>query len=402
MEFPKSQLGLRSMDLEGRSLGTERPSVSTSRDAGGAAGEARFTSILRARASEAAPGSRELRETTIDDVSSRIRDGRTDAAEAEPDVRDSVRERDASEDAADPDAEDRGEERREPRDERRREERPRERDERSGGEDAAREDGAELSSEERSIRFTDADDARPHHGEQDAGDGSDVMGGVQYPSTNISQPLTAGIAGAPRAAQAAPIAAFALGSGPGAPRGGQPAPQVAPVAPTGRASQATAATRPQATSGPRPGAARMERAEAILEQLKVQIRAGEKEARLQLRPQELGLLDMRIKVDGGVVMARLAAESAETLAVLESHAPELRAWLSRDGTERVELSFERLDLDAGAGQDQASTRDARGQERRERGRRSAAAPLASTAAGGDLVEALARTSTRTTGVDLVA
>lgn len=145
----------------------------------------------------------------------------------------------------------------------------------------------------------------------------------------------------------------------------------------------------------------MERAEAILEQLKVQIRAGEKEARLQLRPQELGLLDMRIKVDGGVVMARLAAESAETLAVLESHAPELRAWLSREGTERVELSFERLDPGAGDGHDQAAAGDARGQERRERGRRSAAAPLA-PAAGGDLAEALARTSTQTTGVDLVA
>ena len=146
----------------------------------------------------------------------------------------------------------------------------------------------------------------------------------------------------------------------------------------------------------------MERAEAILQQLKVQIRAGEKEARLQLRPQELGLLDMRIKVDGGVVMARLAAESAETLAVLESHAPELRAWLSREGTERVELSFERLDLDAGAGQDQAATRDARGQERRESGRRSTAAQMTTSAAGGDLVQALARTSTQTTGVDLVA
>lgn len=146
----------------------------------------------------------------------------------------------------------------------------------------------------------------------------------------------------------------------------------------------------------------MERAEAILEQLKVQIRAGEKEARLQLRPQELGLLDMRIKVDGGVVMARLAAESAETLAVLESHAPELRAWLSREGTERVELSFERLDPGAGDGHDQAAAGDARGQERREHGRRSAAAPIATAAAGGDLVETLARTSTQTTGVDLVA
>ena len=86
--------------------------------------------------------------------------------------------------------------------------------------------------------------------------------------------------------------------------------------------------------------------------------------------------------------------------MLESHAPELRAWLSREGTERVELSFERLD--PGAGHDQAATGDTRGQERREGGRRSAAAPLVTPAAAGDLAEALAHTSSQTTGVDLVA
>lgn len=399
MEFPKSQLGLRSMDLEGRSLGTERPSVSTSGDADAAASRARFTSILRERAGEAAPGTRELRETTIDEVSARIRDGRTDAAESEPDVRDRVRERDPGEDSADPDAE----ERREPREERRREREPRGRDERRGDDDPARDDGAELSSGERSVQLTDANDARALHGEhQGTGDGSDVFGGVPSGPAITTSPLTAGVAAAPRAAQAAPVAAFALGAGPAAPRGGQSAPQIAPIAPTGRTAGAASTARPQASPGPRPGAARMERATAILEQLKVQIRAGEREARLQLRPQELGLLEMRIKVDGGVVTAHLAAESAETLAVLESHAPELRAWLSREGTQRVELSFERFDLDAGAGRDQAATRDARGQERRERDRRSAAAPLASSAAGGTLAETLAYAANQTTGVDLVA
>lgn len=405
MEFPKSQLGLRSMDMEGRSLGTERPSVSTSRNEGGAASSARFTSILRARTSEGAPGTQELRSSTIDDVSARIRDGRTDAAEVEPDVRDSVRERDPSEDAADPDAEDRGNERREPREERgrEREREPRRRPERGSDDGPSGREGEDLSSAERSIHLTDASDARGHSGEDrgdGAGDGSDVIGHVQFAAPIVQQPIAGGPAGAAQAAPVA-IAAFAAGPAAGA-RGGPASPQVAPIAPTGRASQAAAAARPEAAAGTRPGASQMERAEAILEQLKVQIKAGEKEARLQLRPQELGLLDMRIKVDGGVVTAALAAESAETLAVLEAHAPELRAWLSRDGAERVELSFERLDLGAGAGQDQSATKDTKGEGRRERGSRGSAAPLLSSAAGGALAQTLARTSTQDTGVDLVA
>ena len=106
-----------------------------------------------------------------------------------------------------------------------------------------------------------------------------------------------------------------------------------------------AATKPaaQASAAPRPGAAAMERAEAILEQLKVRIQTGGREARLQLRPVDLGRLDVRIRVDGGQVTASIAAESAETLSVLEAHAPELRAWLSKDGNESVELELYLMD-----------------------------------------------------------
>ncbi|MEE2940511.1 MAG: hypothetical protein VX460_09020, partial [Planctomycetota bacterium] len=155
--------------------------MSASGDARGAASEARFTSILWARAGEAAPGSWELRETAIDDISSRIRDGRTDAAEAEPDVRDRVRERDGGEDASD-----RAEERR-------REERSRPSDERSGGEVAPTEDSATPSSEDQVLQFTDGHDAHARQTEQDAGDGSDVVGGASHRTTTTSQPLTTGI-----------------------------------------------------------------------------------------------------------------------------------------------------------------------------------------------------------------
>ena len=83
----------------------------------------------------------------------------------------------------------------------------------------------------------------------------------------------------------------------------------------------------------------MQRAEAILEQLKVRIQGGDREATINLNPVDLGRLRLHVKVDQGAVHASIAAESAETLAVLEAHAPELRAWLSRDGAESVELNL---------------------------------------------------------------
>ncbi|MDB4453953.1 DUF4976 domain-containing protein, partial [bacterium] len=101
----------------------------------------------------------------------------------------------------------------------------------------------------------------------------------------------------------------------------------------------TAAGAPTNKAAPAKPASSMQRAEAILEQLKVRIQGGDREATINLNPVDLGRLRLHVKVDQGAVHASIAAESAETLAVLEAHAPELRAWLSRDGAESVELNL---------------------------------------------------------------
>ena len=95
------------MDMEGRSLGTERPPTSTSPGAGhhGASTAAgRFSEYLGSKTSEAASATRGAREEVEDDVAARIRDGRTDAADEvrrrEAAVRDDQQVRDDRADAA--------------------------------------------------------------------------------------------------------------------------------------------------------------------------------------------------------------------------------------------------------------------------------------------------------------
>ncbi|MEM9378804.1 MAG: hypothetical protein AAGB93_02565, partial [Planctomycetota bacterium] len=144
--------------MEGRSLGTERPSVSTG--AGdGRPGTGRFLSFLQSRTSEAAGGTaRRTQASMEDDVAERIRGGRTDAADAGPQrPEDAVRE---PRDGRGADGASRGVERRaEPRGES-----GRPRAERAEGRaDQGSERGAEgagLSSRERSIGWTDASDAQ--------------------------------------------------------------------------------------------------------------------------------------------------------------------------------------------------------------------------------------------------
>jgi flagellar hook-length control protein FliK len=143
----------------------------------------------------------------------------------------------------------------------------------------------------------------------------------------------------------------------------------------------------------------MQRAEAILEQLKVRIQGGDREATINLNPVDLGRLRLHVKVDQGAVHASIAAESAETLAVLEAHAPELRAWLSRDGAESVELN---LGLMTSAEAD-AQSRSEQGERHQSSGSRDAqrgdeASPIASPEA---LLQQLA-TRTAEGGVDLTA
>ncbi|MEM9382044.1 MAG: flagellar hook-length control protein FliK, partial [Planctomycetota bacterium] len=175
------------------------------------------------------------------------------------------------------------------------------------------------------------------------------------------------------------------------------------AAPTLRAESASQASRSQAAA-PKPGAAAMERAEAILDQLRMRIRAGDREATIQLRPADLGRLQMHVRVDGGAISATIAAESPETLAVLEAHAPELRSWLARDDAQRVDLQLELL-VAADAEEHAAHERAQEQGDGRRDGRRRGSAdrdPDAALAAAPDaLARALAHRSAEG-GVDLVA
>jgi flagellar hook-length control protein FliK len=95
-----------------------------------------------------------------------------------------------------------------------------------------------------------------------------------------------------------------------------------------------------AGSAAAPSASDLERAEKILEQVRLRIRPAMRQASIDLKPADLGRISVRLQVNDGTVNAVLRAEHAETLAVLEHHLPELRAMLAQSG-------FESADIDLG-------------------------------------------------------
>jgi flagellar hook-length control protein FliK len=86
-------------------------------------------------------------------------------------------------------------------------------------------------------------------------------------------------------------------------------------------------------------AERLQRAESILEQVRLHLRPDTREAVLQLEPRELGRVAIRLSVRDGRVRASMRAERAETLAVLEAHVPELRALLAQSGLDAHSLEL---------------------------------------------------------------
>ena len=389
------------MDMEGRSLGTERPPTSTSPGAGhhGASTAAgRFSEYLGSKTSEAASATRGAREEVEDDVAARIRDGRTDAADEvrrrDAAVRDDQQVRDARADAARQDAS-----RQAQRDAEESGSSRRSAGFREGPKGPAGRHGGELSGRERATGWTDAADA-----EGATVDPEDLTEAPFGPTSAAPLPPSgAGFApaagpagGAPGAPPAAPTApGLALPATPAAGAASRP-PAAATAA--GTRVEAAPAGQPSKAAPARPGTS-LQRAEAILEQLRIRIQSGEREATINLNPADLGRLRLHVKVDQGSVMASIAAESAETLAVLEAHAPELRAWLARDGAENVELQ---LGLMTSAEADEQSRFDQRergGQPGSRRGPRTRdAAPVAGPEG---LLRQLAQ-RTADGGVDLIA
>jgi flagellar hook-length control protein FliK len=107
-----------------------------------------------------------------------------------------------------------------------------------------------------------------------------------------------------------------------------------PAGPRG-AGPAQKSEAPEAPSRP----AHLERAERILEQVRLQIRPELREAQIDLRPRELGRVAIHLAVRDGRVRASLRAERAEALSVLEDHLPELRAMFESAGLEPLSLEL---------------------------------------------------------------
>lgn len=88
---------------------------------------------------------------------------------------------------------------------------------------------------------------------------------------------------------------------------------------------------PVREAGSRASEVDSQRALRAIEQVRVQLRPGQRAAEIQLAPAELGRLAIRLKVERGNVHAVVRVEQPETLAALERFLPELRAALSAQG-----------------------------------------------------------------------
>ena len=77
----------------------------------------------------------------------------------------------------------------------------------------------------------------------------------------------------------------------------------------------------------------------ILRQVRVGLSADLREATIQLAPESLGRVSIRLRVEHGVMTADVRAESVQALRALELHAPELKAALAGHGVSPRTLEF---------------------------------------------------------------
>lgn len=157
----------------------------------------------------------------------------------------------------------------------------------------------------------------------------------------------------------APVQAQAVAAGPAVPNAGGGAPSAAPSVEAVNASFLQAARGPRgATATPQlPAAAGdnalVDHAAEVLRQIRLAISPTAQRVVVDLHPDELGRLTIRMAMHDGRVSALVRAESPQTLELLERYLPELRAVLAERGLEAGNLE---LELGFGA--------EARGEERR--------------------------------------
>ncbi len=84
---------------------------------------------------------------------------------------------------------------------------------------------------------------------------------------------------------------------------------------------------------------RAERGADVLRQIRLTMTGGAREVSLQLRPAELGRIQIKLGVKAGAARAEVLVENNETLELLREHLPELRAALAERGLEAGELNL---------------------------------------------------------------
>ncbi len=210
--------------------------------------------------------------------------------------------------------------------------------------------------------------------------------GLGAPINTIQQAVptggpNAGLAGAGFSAAAKPAALPAAAT--------VPLSAQAEAAKGGEAKPAEAAAPEPATRWSETEAA--ERASAVLRQLRVNLNPTLRTATIQLAPADLGRLSIKLRVEDGRVFAVVRAESAETLAILERHMPELQASLASQG-----LEAESFELELGFGEEQRGTEHGGGVGA------SAAAPTAEAEESAIDPNLLARAVAQRSGLDTYA
>lgn len=90
---------------------------------------------------------------------------------------------------------------------------------------------------------------------------------------------------------------------------------------------------------PAPLRSHQEQAAEILRQVRVGLSADLREASIQLAPEALGRVTIRLRVEDGVLSADVHAQTPEALRALQHHAPELKAALAGNGMQASHLEF---------------------------------------------------------------
>ena len=77
------------------------------------------------------------------------------------------------------------------------------------------------------------------------------------------------------------------------------------------------------------------------EQIQWRLGEGIQEARIEITPRELGLVDVRLSMDDGGLRVHLSAAHAQTRELLQSELPRLREWLQQGGVQLADAQVGR-------------------------------------------------------------